>query len=188
MIHVQEKAEQEKELKESARLKQAFETYFSFSDAFFAQNPTSKPISERQDFRIYLIALANVPQVIRLYKILKNALVQDAIYNKDYWHLTDGYLSERADNFALFMQEVDCSAVAFGEIVIDLYNEGKIVDLERFTSFGHSCIKKILAKAETQENISCYQFAEITILKHLDRVLKEILLSYELAEKLTSPN
>ena len=101
MIHVQEKAEQEKELRESARLKQAFETYFSFSDAYFEQDPSAKPISERQDFRIYLIALANVPQVIKLFNILKNALVQDAIYNKDYWHLTDGYLSERADNFAL---------------------------------------------------------------------------------------
>ena len=179
--HVNKRAQQEQEM----RYNQAFARNFSFASEYFEQNAGQESEYE-QDFRCYLIAFGNFSRVYNLFKTLKNALTQDAIYNKDYWHLTDGYLSEKDENFVLFMQQVNHAVHTFGKAIIDNYSEGEITDFEQFALSGRNIIKNILEKAEKQDEINSRQFAEITLLKHLDRTLRETLLSVNLIDALTS--
>lgn len=181
LTHLYTNAQKEKAKSEKEKFEEIFAKYFSFSCQYLSKND----LGLNKQLRSYLVAFANVKQITKFFEFLKNCLVKEAIYNKDYWHLTDGYLSESEGNFNEFLHLCFNYSSIFSEIILDLFNDGDIENLGEFLLNAIDCFTNIINNAENVEDLSSYQFAEITLLKQIIAKLKELLIGLQIATNLS---
>lgn len=162
-----------------------FQKYLVETSKYFnEQNPAYGNTSMRR-LNNCLISFTAFLESTHLFELLQNSLQKEAIYNKGYWHLTDGYLSASDEGFDKFMkQAMDMSRVFCDALLKTPFFES-VEELENFVHFSREVIKGILSKCENEDyKMSSYQLGEMVLLKDLYISMGDILNCVEFVRKL----
>ena len=143
--------------------------YYNHSRLEFLKNLENQDLFTSR-FYTFLCSYANNPKVIEVFQHIKDLVVSELFYNQNYWRVKEGYIEEKNENLADYLEEIDDVACGFVVAMIEYQREKNLSD---------TIFDTLLAKAlddlykineqygETDARLSAIQFAELLLIRSL---------------------
>ncbi len=161
-----------------------FENLFQYTYKYF--NRTNGKIKyyeknkDTADLYSIFLTFAFQKEVKDHFSQLKRLLTKEPLYN-EFWHLTDGYLTDLTSEFQDYLKEAERISHEFVNIFHTAVSNG-IIDEGRYVEFVQFAIQSLekICKNEAEDAekdlpFSSREFAEIVLLKQIIVRLKELI-------------
>ncbi len=122
-------------------------------------------------FYTFMCSFSNSKELEKCFDHLKNDIVvKELYYNKNFWSVKEGYIEEKNEDLFYFLDKIDDLTASFVSSMIKYKNRTNLSDLffDIIVDRAIEDLTEILNANENSKNeITAYQFAELTMIKNL---------------------